>query len=122
MDTKKLIKFNIVLFALYFIAYLAAKYADFSFFHFSKIITGIAIFLVAGFDCAVAVGKELKFDFIETLMIGVIISLFFIPLIIFLSYQAIGTLKEWLNFLIYAIVSFAPLIYLAFKENASRKI
>jgi len=124
METIKLIKINSLLFASYLVIYFVAKLTGFELFSFLQIILGIAVFFITGFNCAVFLEKTLKleFDFTETLMIGVIISLFFIPLIIFLSYQIIGTVKEWLNLLIYVIVSSISLILLAYKENAKRKI
>lgn len=124
MNTIKLIKFNSLFFAFYFLIYFVEKLTGFGLLSYLKIILGIAVFFMAGFNCAVLIKNifNLELDFVETLMVGVIISLFFIPLIIFLAYQIAGTAKEWLNLLIYTAISSIPLIVLLYKENAKRKI
>lgn len=126
MKTIKLIKINALLFVFYFVFYIIAKFSDFSFFFYIKVLSGIAIFFMAGFNCAVLVKRisNLKLDFLETSMIGAIVSFFIIPLIVFLVYQISGTVREWLILLVYALVASLPLVALVYKEkkNAERKI
>lgn len=126
MKITKLIKINSLLFVFYFVFYIIANFSDFSFFFYPKALLGIAVFFMAGFNCAILVKKisNLKLNFLETSMIGAIVSFFLIPLIVFLAYQISGTVREWLILLVYAMVASLPLVALVYKEkkNAEGKI
>jgi len=125
METKKLIKLNVLLFALYLGIYFIAKFADFELITYLRTVLGIAVFLITGFNCAVAIksGLKLRLDLPETLLVSVTISLFLIPLALFLAYKVLGSINEWLNISVYIVISLGSLIFLKYKEkNADRKI
>lgn len=118
-----MIKINALILIVYLVIYSVAKLINFELFFYFKALLGIVVFFMAGFNCAILIKEEFKLDFdlAETLMIAVIISLFFIPLFIFLLYQITGTVASWLNILTYLLISSIPLIFLAYRENAKRK-
>lgn len=125
LEIKKLTVINSLIFTTYLLICFAVEFFDITPLQYLKALLGISIFLIVGFDCAFSLKKELKLnlDFIETLMVGIIISLFFIPLILFLVYKIFGTINEWLNFFVYLIISVFALIFSIYTErNANRKI
>ncbi len=124
MTTKSLIKLNIYAFLFYFLAYFVVSRIDLCIFHYAKIALGLAIFFVAGLIVAKLAERifRLNFDFWEFLTIGIFVSLFFMPVVVFIFYKISGFVSEISIISIYVVISASSLIAECILEkNESRK-
>lgn len=125
MEINRIIKANIFVFLTYLALYSLNEFIDLGFLSLLIIFFGTLIFFISGFDAAAAIKSKLnlELDIWETLLIGAIVSLFFIPLIIFLLYKISGYIDSHLNVLVYCIISLLSLLFLKYnKKDAERKI
>jgi len=114
-----LFKINFIIFILYLVNLALNHFWPNVVFLSLKTILGIAIFFLTGLNCAQTIKEKikLKLDLVETTLIGFFISLFFIPLFIFLLYKAIGNINEWLNFFVYFAISLISLLILKYQKE-----
>ena len=119
ININKLLKVNLVIFASYGIIFLLNYYFSCNFFSFLKIILGITIFLTTGLNSALLLKNKAKLslDATEISLISLIMSFFFIPLIIFILYKITGSINGWINISIYFSISLISLLIIKYQRN-----
>lgn len=124
MEIKSLVKLNIYVFLFYFLACFAVSRIDLGIFYYAKIALGLAIFFIAGLNVAKLAERifRLNFDFWEFLTIGIFVSLFFMPVVVFIFYKISGFVSGISIISIYVVISASSLIAECILEkNESRK-
>lgn len=122
---KFLIKTNIIVFSIYLPIILSVSFFDFIVLPVLQVLLGVAIYFLAGANLTLLLEKLLKrdFDMWEHMTISALISLFFVPLAIFIFYELTGFLNFGYNLSIYLLITIASLVLSYFYESKnSRKI